>query len=108
MTCGKREDKGKRLSFRQQAKEWIGRILGEEFCRPVGCETQFGAAEKTEAEKWETTQESLDAATWSVVLALGGCVRTARAILGLGSMSVNRIEWCTSGAGWCTEPNRVS
>lgn len=55
-----------------------------------------------------TTQELLGAATWSVVLALGGCVRTARAILGLGSMSVNRIEWCTSGAGWCTEPNRVS
>ena len=53
MTCGKCEGKGKHLSFRQQAKEWIGRILGEEFCRPVGCETQFGAAEKTEAEKWE-------------------------------------------------------
>lgn len=62
MTCGKRE--GKRLSFRQKAKQdWIGRILAEEFCRPVaGCETQFGAAEKTE--KWETTQEKL----WSVVL----------------------------------------
>ena len=101
MTCGKCE--GKRLSFRQQAKEWIGRILVEEFCRPVACKTQFGA-EKTE--KWETTQELVDAATWAVVLG-GGCVRTARAILGLGSMSVNRIEWCTSGAGWCTEPSRV-
>ena len=93
MTCGKRE--GKRLSFRQKAKQdWIGRILAEEFCRPVaGCETQFGAAEKTETEKWETTQEKPGRSSW------GGCVRKAGAILGLGSMSVNRIEWCTSGAG---------
>ena len=66
MTCGKRE--GKRLSFRQKAKQdWIGRILAEEFCRPVGCKREFGA-EKREAEKWKTTQELLDAATWSVVL----------------------------------------
>ena len=90
------------MSFRQQAKQWIGRILAEEFCRPVGCETEFGA-EKTEA---KTTQELLDAANWSVVL-WGGFVRRAGAILGLGSMRVNRIEWCTSGAGWRTEPRRV-
>ena len=55
MTCGKRE--GKRLSFRQKAKQdWIGRILAEEFCRAVaGCETQFGA----ETEKWESLVSTL-------------------------------------------------
>ena len=110
MTCGKCEYEGKHPSFRHEAKQGIGwkdssqgilpagRLQNTIWCGGGGGDGKVGNYAGIARRRNLVCRPSL----------LGGCVGRVRAILGLGSMSVNRIEWCTSGTGWCTEPNRVS